>query len=521
MRAPIRAKRAPRQQVSKIQTYPSPVGGWNTRDALAAMPPTDALILENWYPRPSYCEIRGGYSDHLTAMTGQTPKTLAIYTPLTGLSKMFVASDSGVYDASTAGAMGASVGTSTNGKWNYVNMGNGTSNYLIMMNGTDKPLYYDGVTWTSVDGASTPALTGITTTGLLMPMVFKGRLMAIEKNSLSFWYLAAGAIGGALTEFQLDSLLRRGGQLTAIATWTFDGGSGNDDYAVFMSSQGEIAVYQGTNPAAANTWALVGVYYLGKPLGAQRCFTQYGGDLIVITENGAFPLSKALQSATINYTTAMTDKILAAFNDAQRLYGSNFGWEGIVFPAQTAVIFNVPINIESNHEQFVMNSQTGSWCKFNAWNAQTFAVFNGELYFATYQKVCKAWSGVIDGVDAIIAYAKTAFSDFKDPNQKKFRMYRPYLSTNGNLSFLTDIDVDFGDTAIAGTATYSVSSGAQWDVSLWDVGTWAQGMEIAKNWTSPEENVGFVAAGKLKIATNSLTIQWMASEYLYEPGGPL
>lgn len=43
---------------------PAPVGGWNARDALANMPPTDAVKLVNFIPRGSYVQSRGGYGVH-------------------------------------------------------------------------------------------------------------------------------------------------------------------------------------------------------------------------------------------------------------------------------------------------------------------------------------------------------------------------------------------------------------------------------------------------------------------------
>src|SRR6185436_9262950 len=104
--------------------------------------------------------------------------------------------------------------------------------------------------------------------------VFKGRLFFIPKASLSFWYLPAGAAGGALAEFDLSGEAVKGGYLMAMATWTRDGGSGVDDFAVFITSEGEAIVYQGTNPNSSTTWAKVGSYTIGKPLG-RRCMMQY------------------------------------------------------------------------------------------------------------------------------------------------------------------------------------------------------------------------------------------------------
>ena len=100
-------------------------------------------------------------------------------------------------------------------------------------------------------------------------------------------------------------------------------------------------------------------------------------------------------------------------------------------------------------------------------------------------------------------------------------MFRPVLSVNGTVNFLTDIDVDFQDNPITGTATYAVIAGATWDVSNWDEAYWASGLEVVKNWTSPNEYQGYCASVKLKIMTNSLTIQWMAVDWVFEIGGIL
>lgn len=520
MRKSKRAYSAPKTRVSRSMSYPAPVAGWNARDSLAAMKPNHAVVLRNWFPRTSYCEIRGGYTSHATGATGNI-KTLAVYNKMAGTSMMFAATASGVYDVSSTGAVGASVASRTDGKHQYLTFADGTNQYLIMMNGVDKPLYYDGTTWTAVDNATSPALTGLTTTSIFSAFVFKGRLIFLEKNSLSFWYLASGVAGGALTEFDLGGVAKKGGYLVAAATWTIDAGDGADDKAVFVTSEGECLVYQGTNPSSATAWALVGVYDLGEPLG-RRCLSRFGGDLVIITQNGAFPLSAALQTATIDNRLAITNIIEDAFADAARSYGSTFGWEATLYPAQGALIVNVPFTEDGTHEQYVMNTITKAWCRFTEWDAETFAVFNGDLYFATGTTVKKAWTGTIDGADNIIAYGKTAFSYFGDlGNQKRFNMYRPVLAVNGNLSFLTDIDVDFNDNEIAGTSTYSVVSGASWDVGNWDEVYWSAGMETLKEWSSPDEDMGYCAAGKIKIETNSLTVQWMANDYIYEVGNAL
>lgn len=520
MRQALAAKAANRTRISRAMSYPAPVKGWNERDSLADMRPDHAVALENFFPKTSYCEIRGGNSSYATGMTGNG-KTLAVYNALNGTNKMYCYTASGIYDVSSAGAVGASKLARTNGKHQWTMFGDGTNQWLIAVNGIDKPAYHDGSTWTAVDGATSPALTGITTTNIINVFEFKGRLIFLEKDSLSFWYLTAGLAGGALTEFDMSGVAKKGGYLMAGATWTFDGGSGPDDRCVFITSEGEVIVYSGTNPSSSAAWALTGVFDIGKPLG-RRCLQKFAGDLVAITQNGAFPLSTALQVATVDTRVALTNIIENAFNATARSYGSTFGWEAIVYPAQSAMLFNVPIAEDGTHEQYVMNTITKAWCKFTDWDAETFAIFNGQLYFARGTAVYKAWSGTSDNGNNITAYGKTAFSYFKDMgSEKRFSMFRPVLAVNGSLSFLTDIDVDFKDTAINGSATYTAASQGQWDLNNWDEGYWAAGLEILKEWTSPDENTGRCASGKVKIVTNNLTVQWLSNDWIYEIGGPL
>jgi len=518
MRTPLRLKTKRQGQVSGAMTYPAPVKGWNASTSLAGMKPDEAIQLENWFPTPTYCQIRGGYASHATAMAGNG-KTLLVYNRQNGSNEMFCMTGSGTYNVSSAGAVGASVAARTEGRHRWTIFGDATSTWLIACNSTDKPLYYDGATWTAVDGASTPALTGLTTTKIRSPHVFKGRLLFIEKDSLSFWYLAAAAAGGALTEFPLDGEATRGGYLLSFATWTRDGGAGMDDLAVFLTSQGEVLVYQGTNPSDATKWAKVGTFYIGKPLG-DGIMTDYGGDLVVITENGAFLLSSALESATLDSKFALSAKIENAFTSAARTYGAVPGWKAHVYPAQTALIVNIPRVADSTHDQYVMNTITKAWCEFTGWPAEDFAVFNGELYFCSATVVYKAWSGTSDNGSAIVAAAKTAFSHFNSPGRnKQFKMMRPVMAANGSFSFLTDIDVDFKDDEINGNASYTVPSSSVWDAATWDASLWSADFQVLKEWSSPTEWTGVWAAGKVKVQTSSLTIQWMSTDYIYEVGG--
>ena len=549
MRTALKSRSAQHGPVVDTATMPSPVGGWNARDSLADMQKTDAVTLDNWMPKSSYVELRGGYLSHstesatdidtedaamlatedgfvlatedtATTMLG-TVKTLVVHNGLTGVNQLLAMTEQAVYNVTTAGATSSALLTRTNGKHQSTMFGDGTTQWLIALNGVDLPLYYDGTTALAVTQATSPALTGFPAndlTQLISVTAFKSRLFFIPKSSLSFWYLPVSVAGGALTEFDLSSQATKGGYLMAMGTWTRDAGNGQDDIAVFVTSEGEAILYQGNNPSNVNSWSKVGSFFVGKPLG-RRCLTQYGEDLLILTENGIFPLSSALPSASVDYRYALSFKIDKAFTDSARVTGDVFGWESTVFPAQQALIVNVPVAEDGVHYQYVMNTLTKSWCRFTAWGAETFAVFNKELYFARGGFVYRAWTGNIDDTDNIEGYAKQAFSHFGKPGKvKTFKLFRPILAVNGSLNYSTDIDVDFQDDVMIAASSASTAGLATWNQSQWNQARWGGGFKIVKPWTSIAEWPGTWAAGKLKVSTNSRSVQWMASDFIFETG---
>lgn len=514
------AQQLARPQAIIMESVPSPTGGWNARDALADMPPTDAVRLENWFPRVSDCTIRGGEVDYVTGFTKKL-KTLALYTPPGGPNQMFAANDDGIFDATATGVVGAAEIACTNGYFNWTQMGVSGGHYLIMPNGKDELIYYDGTTWIVITAVSAPAITGLpgTTADLVSASIFKRRLMFCMNDTLSFWYLDVDVVGGAILEFDLGPLCNSGGFLMAIGTWTVDAGNGPDDYAVFVTSEGQVVVFKGDDPSLTTNWALVGVYDLkAKPIG-RKCLKKYGGDLVIITQFGALPLAKMILAASISYKVALTDKIQNAFTLATQLGGSLEGWEAEVFPAQSAFIFNIPV-FGDTYNQYVMNTVTKSWCKFSGWNASAFVVFNGQLFFADTLRVANAWVGAADHGTNIQASAQTAYNYFAVKSRsKEWTLMRPVLQIDGTLTFGFGLSIDFEDNTSLPQITYQVSGAGIWDVSLWDVGLWSPGLSVKKDWQTPFAFPGYCASGMLQIASNSSEVVWISTDYGYIPAG--
>ena len=480
------------------------------------MPAEDAVELINFFPRTTMCELRFGYDVQASAISGEVETLMAYEGGAT--SRLFaivsqVGTDN-IYNVTSSGAVGAAVVTGlTNARWQHVNISTSGGAYLILCNGADDVRSFDGTTW------ATPSITGVTSANLIHVNVFKNRLWFIEVNTLRAWYLPTQSISGAAAALDLRAFCPHGGYLMAMGTWTIDAGYGVDDHAVFITSEGDCLVYRGTDPSSASTWALVGVWWLGSPVG-RRCMIKYRGDLLIITQDGVLPLSGALQSSRVNPRVALTDKIQSTMAAAVELYGSTFGWQLLPFPQESMLILNVPVTV-GTQEQYVMNMITGSWGRFQGWNANYWELYNDKIYYGTLNAVHQAWSSNDDGGSAINGKALQAFNYFKSRGiLKRFTMMKPTLLTNGSPSVQGTINTDF-DTADPASSLSTVAvDGATWDSGVWDTALWGIDLSLSSVWQGAF-GVGYCGAPRLASQSTGLQLQWVATEIVLEPGGIL
>ena len=330
--------------------------------------------------------------------------------------------------------------------------------------------------------------------------------------------MGTNAVGGAATAFDLSNLCQRGGYLVTMATWSYDNGRGMDDYAVFVTSEGEVIVYQGTDPASASTWSLVGVYAIGSPIG-RRCFVKYGGDLLLITKDGVVPMSKIQTSTIVTSRVNITDKIQSAVSEATTLYGTNLGWQIQVFPPENMLILNVPVGV-GMQEQYVMNTITGAWCNWTGMPANNWELWNDALYFGGNGAVYKAWNGNNDNGANITGEALPAFSYFGSGTQKKrIPMVRPLIAADSTAGVLIGLNTDFVLSPPTGAPSFTPSTASVWDTATWDSGVWGSGdLEMKTDWQSVF-GTGFCASLHMIVETNSANLQWIATDYVIEDGG--
>lgn len=507
-----------RTRTTSATTIGAPVRGLNDRDAIANMKPDFAVIMKNWWPEPSEVRIREGSITHVTGFTADV-ETVFEYSPPTGVQKLFAASNGSIYDITSAGEIGAAVVSGqTNNRYQDVAASTAGGNFVYLFNGVDDPLLFDGTTWKSVDGVSTPHITGVTAADLIDGVVFKGRLYMVEKNSLNLWYLPPAQIGGNASPIDLGQIFQRGGRIVTAKTWTIDAGDGSDDHLVIISSEGEVAVFGGSDPSSVNDWRLIGLFYLGRPIG-QRCAVKFGGDLLIITVDGVFPLGAGLLSASIDKRMAVTDAIQNTIRREASANATRFGWQLCIAPDKSALILNVPGQFAP--KQYVMNTLTGAWTEFEGWDANCWVYAQAGLFFGSGTTVKRAWTQNSDDGLPISADVLPAFQYFGSKVMNKFfTLVRPYLSTSGNPSVLYSLNGDFQASDPKGVLITAPPAGMVWGSMTWGSMTWGGSLQQYQDWLT----VGGVyksASLRLKIQNNQSSVTWAATDYVYTRGGIL
>lgn len=401
---------------------------------------------------------------------------------------------------------------------------NGT--YVITVTGTTTFTYQlatiPATNATVVGTYTVLGITGADSSTFAHVNLFKNRLYYTQKDSLRVYYLGVNAIAGAASVLDFGGIARNGGYIQAMGTWTIDAGQGVDDYAVFVTSMGEVIVYNGTDPSDAATWALTGVWQLGQTFN-RRCFYKFAGDLLLLTQDGLVPLASALQSSRLDPRINLTDKIYYAVSQAATDFYDLFGWQINYFASQNMLILNIPTDV--GNEQYVMHTITKSWARFTGINSYCYEVHGkAGMYFGSDGYVGNFYDGYSDAGANILATAQQAYSYFDALGQlKRFTLVRPILQTyNGVPTVLCGLSVDYDTQPQINQISFnpSIVNIGKWDISLWDKANWGGGLVVTKLWQGVSA-VGFSGSVNMNVASSGIEFHWVSTDYVMERGGVL
>jgi hypothetical protein len=364
-------------------------------------------------------------------------------------------------------------------------------------------------------------ITGANTNTFATVNLFKERLYFVQENTLSFWYLPVDSINGAVTQFPLGGIFKKGGYLQTMGTWTIDAGYGVDDLAVFVTSNGEVAVYKGSDPSDPTDWALIGLWNIGQTF-ARKCVFKYGGDILLLTEDGLVPLSAGLQSTRLDPRVNITDKIFFAISQAADLYSANYGWQMNYLAKYNMLILNVPTN--SGQEQYVMHNITKSWSRFTGILANCWESSGEDMYFGGNGFVARFYDSFADDGNNISGFVQQAYSYFDTRGQqKRFTLVRPIIQTdNGLPTVLCGISTDFDTVPLTSQISFNPSTLdiGVWDTGDWDDANWGGNLVVSKFWQGVT-GIGYAGSISLNVASQGIDFHWASTDYVMERGGIL
>jgi hypothetical protein len=520
----------PQIATNDVTSVPAPTGGLNARDSLVAMPPGDAIVLENWWPQPYGCSIRKGSKKMTTGLAGRID-SFAEWADPTGGGKLFAWAAGNMYDVTAGGAVGAALVTAlTNSIWNSVQVTNAAGNNLIALNGID-----DGIIYTSGGVARIVAGTGVapnTWAGInpniaVQPTVHQHRLWVVERGSSAAWFLPPDAVQGTFVKYDFGPLFSKGGYLAFLATWTVDDGNGAEDHLVGLSSNGEAVVYGGTDPTDDTKWFLVGVYVIGAPVSSRIGFAKAGGDLLALTEQGVVSMSAEIVSTKVESAVVplTSNKIQYLISTAVTNSGTLSGWDLRYYPRYNMVLVNVPTVTSDVAYQIAANQLIGSWCTFTNKPATMWGSFLDEPVYGTADGIVYlGWSGSQDDVEidgsggsGVIAKVKQAFNYFGSPATiKQVGMYRPTFVCSLPVSINSAISYDFTDTTLAAPGSSYPTSTPLWGIAIWGTAVWGGSSVVQKDWISGS---GMGSAVSLQMVTQSDgEVLWVTTDYVLEKG---
>ena len=512
------------------------------------MPPTDCLSLYNLIPFQYGLRVRSGWREWCTnvgtdiaglgfyddgspmmfhlaaplggAVVGGWPgisrdgvrTIIAFYGKVPGGDRLFACTASGIYDCTSStdaptlvytypiGTYLDQYGNVVNpegvGVMSYTSFVNSNSDhYIAACDGKNGYLLYSekDAAWTKVvQGSGTGEIAALTSSGGPAPdpssfrhvVAWKNRLWFTVEGSSTAYYLPTSTFAGVVNPIYFGARFRYGGALVGLYSWTGDGGIGVDDHLVGISTGGDVVVYKGTDPSFAETFGIVGAWWIGQPPPGRNIASDFGGDLFILSRLGCVPMSSLVNGKSPSdpnmYVTA---KVSNLFNKLMTERGHLDGWAIKMHPNDNLLVVNVPATPDKVQEQLVMALATKGWAEMVGVPMMCLESWKGSLYFGTENSQVCVHDGYTDGaaLDGTGAYAidcsiLTAYSSMGNPNKKRVHMIRPYFSTEGTPpGYQVQARYDFDLSQIGVVPTTPTPPTSSWGTGKWGTAKWGKG----------------------------------------------
>lgn len=541
----------PRQPTLQTTRLPAPTRGIDARASAAEMAAENSIYSYNMVPAEYGLLLRKGFREWAngvkTDVDPSSVNTLMVYDGIIAGAvddKLFAVTKEGIWAVTyydTPPVLEAAFTIQDEGA------GYGVHTHYIDQSGESFLLYADELNglwfYTSTTGAwaRPTGITGPDIEHVAFVVVHKQRLWLIEENQAKAWYLPIASKTGQAEEFFFGSKFPHGGRLRGLYNWSVDGGDGVDDYLVAVSSAGDITPYQGADPSSADSWSVVGTYYVGRVPRGRNFAGEYAGDLYILCSFGVIAMSDLLRGVQVMSDASNRDslsyKIARPIREDMQNTREEYGWEPIFMPAQGMLLITTPQSLNTPTEQWTLNLATNGWGKWRGVPMSSAAEWKGLVYFGDANSAVHVMDVDRDGIPLAPAPAgvsyngqpiefslMTSYQDYGAPTQFKIPQYiRPDFFSSAFPAYKVKAVYDYNivEPLVMLAAPPDRPLEARWDFAYWDEAVWG-GSELGIGQSKITGSAGMGRTIAIAIRGEAIaSTRLLSIDVMWQNGGPV
>jgi hypothetical protein len=412
-----------------------PYKGLDLEHSVSVLDVDSALDLVNFMPPTDSLEVRKGFTlwvqsqidDKDDLFVCNLPNAKCFFLPdaqsgqisqikLDGSVKVFdVASSSGNYSSCTFG--------------NFFYFGDGDGDLISFDgNGFSSRNFYE------VDNDAQTPITDVDN-----PVSFANRLFFTK--GLMVYYGKPMELEGEAEEIDLSFYLSRGGAIVKAFTFSTNYNDNIMSHLCFLSSEGQLITFVGTDPSDENKWNLGGIFDVPNPVN-KKCFAEnVEGDVLIFAKGGIRSLRKIILGEKNDFTQNLESGLGSVLKNINYGEVTNLFFLKYI-KSKKLVVLGIPTGNELDTIQYVFGLDKGTWSSFNNLNIVTLAQIDETICGATLYSgpLLKLFDGFKDNDQPVKASYAQGFSSLSTGNEKFLRKAEIFTTAADDVKFSYSLD---------------------------------------------------------------------------------
>jgi hypothetical protein len=419
-----------------------PYNGLNVKNALSVLEPDSATTLENFMPPADCLEVRKGYTNWTNLGLDEQeddlfvcdlPSSTCFILTCISSTRILKINLNGSTSSYRAGSSGLQYSACSFGNYMYFGNGNGK---LLQWNGSG----FSTKTFFTKDGDYTETISICNN-----PISFANRLFFTDEE-LTVYYGEPMELDGEAKEIDLSFYLNKGGFIIKSFTLSTNYNDNIMSHVCFLSSQGQVITFIGTDPADENKWSMGGIFDVGMPINKKCVADNVEGDILIFARGGIRSVRKIILGEKNKFTENLEDGLSPILKDIKYFdfEDENEGWLYFLkyIKSKKLVVLGMQDGNDVNTMQYVFSLDTGTWSKFTGLNLITLAELQDTIcgIRSDNSYAAKLFYGYKDGENAITAKYTQGFTNFGSMNKKFIRSAEIFATNVTDIHFNLNFD---------------------------------------------------------------------------------